>query len=126
MEEPPEVLSWTESVAVEQGKPLHSPEPASSEISEEERRANLAWLLLQTVPTRFQFCEAVSCLTRIVEVLPQPEQEAAAMFERALPSTNLPALLYREQLVDHLLNMVLEAGDAHASRQAPHPGRLNR
>ena len=85
-----------------------------SEDTSKELQANFAWLKLYTVPTQLQFSEAASCLDRIVEVFPQLELEAASILNCTGSTTTLPATLYRVQLVNHLLDKVLEAGDMHA------------
>ena len=50
----------------------------------------------------------------LVEVFPQLDLEAAAILSRAGSMVTLPVVLSRARLVSHLLDKVLEAGDAHA------------
>ncbi len=75
---------------------------------------NLAWLKLRETPITLNFYDSILCMNRIVEILSQLELEAAAVLSHAGATSFLTAALNKARLVDHLLDKVLEAGDAHA------------
>jgi hypothetical protein len=94
---------------------------ASARRIEEERCATLAWQSLGTVPTQLTFSDAVSYFDLVVEVLPQIETAAAEILDRRAPTTSIPVVLRRVELLAGWLTEVLLAGDAHESKEERKP-----
>ena len=78
----------------------------------------LAWQLLLTTLTHPKFSEAVSSLVQIAEVLPRLEQEPA---RRQRKLSSVPTVLSRVLQLDHLLDKVIAAVEAHANKQERRP-----